>query len=84
MSFSAKKGCSFVHSLVRSILFVLTISSVFLPFPLPPFNRFFDMVNSITEEIGKTTEEGECDGDSLEVFLLLYLFVLPQHTIWGF
>ncbi|XP_071405245.1 mitogen-activated protein kinase kinase kinase 5 isoform X2 [Pithys albifrons albifrons] len=28
--------------------------------------RFFDMVNSITEEIGKTTEEGECDGDSLE------------------
>ena len=28
------------------------------------------MVNSITEEIGKTTEEGECDGDSLEVFLL--------------
>lgn len=29
--------------------------------------RFFDMVNSITEEIGKNTEEGECDGDSLEV-----------------
>ncbi|KYO19067.1 mitogen-activated protein kinase kinase kinase 5 isoform X2 [Alligator mississippiensis] len=28
--------------------------------------RFFDMVNSITEEIGKNTEEGECDGDSLE------------------
>ncbi|OXB68432.1 hypothetical protein ASZ78_010053 [Callipepla squamata] len=28
--------------------------------------RFFDMVNSITEEIGKATEEGECDGDSLE------------------
>ncbi|NXC14683.1 M3K5 kinase, partial [Corythaeola cristata] len=28
--------------------------------------RFFDMVNSITDEIGKTTEEGECDGDSLE------------------
>ncbi|XP_075604310.1 mitogen-activated protein kinase kinase kinase 5 isoform X2 [Balearica regulorum gibbericeps] len=28
--------------------------------------RFFDMVNSITEEIGKTTEEGECEGDSLE------------------
>uniref|UniRef100_A0A669P1E8 mitogen-activated protein kinase kinase kinase n=1 Tax=Phasianus colchicus TaxID=9054 RepID=A0A669P1E8_PHACC len=28
--------------------------------------RFFDMVNSITEEIGKSTEEGECDGDSLE------------------
>uniref|UniRef100_A0A8B9IS82 mitogen-activated protein kinase kinase kinase n=1 Tax=Amazona collaria TaxID=241587 RepID=A0A8B9IS82_9PSIT len=28
--------------------------------------RFFDMVNSITEELGKTTEEGECDGDSLE------------------
>ncbi|XP_019405735.1 PREDICTED: mitogen-activated protein kinase kinase kinase 5 isoform X2 [Crocodylus porosus] len=28
--------------------------------------RFFDMVNSITEEIGKNTEEGEYDGDSLE------------------
>ncbi|XP_025977072.1 mitogen-activated protein kinase kinase kinase 5 isoform X2 [Dromaius novaehollandiae] len=28
--------------------------------------RFFDMVNSITEEIGKNTEDGECDGDSLE------------------
>ncbi|NXU03472.1 M3K5 kinase, partial [Buphagus erythrorhynchus] len=28
--------------------------------------RFLDMVNSITEEMGKTTEEGECDGDSLE------------------
>jgi len=42
----------------------------FLFFSFFPFNRFFDMVNSITEEIGKTTEEGECDGDSLEVFLL--------------
>lgn len=31
------------------------------------------MVNSITEEMGKTTEEGECDGDSLEVFVLFYL-----------
>ncbi|KAH0622328.1 hypothetical protein JD844_024528 [Phrynosoma platyrhinos] len=28
--------------------------------------RFFEMVNSITEEIGKNTEEGDCDGDSLE------------------
>ncbi|KAM8809704.1 mitogen-activated protein kinase kinase kinase 5 [Eudromia elegans] len=28
--------------------------------------RFFDMVNSITEEIGKNTDDGECDGDSLE------------------
>uniref|UniRef100_A0A8C3HWF0 mitogen-activated protein kinase kinase kinase n=1 Tax=Chrysemys picta bellii TaxID=8478 RepID=A0A8C3HWF0_CHRPI len=28
--------------------------------------RFFDMVNSITEDIGKNTEEGECDGDSVE------------------
>nr|XP_028579358.1 mitogen-activated protein kinase kinase kinase 5 isoform X1 [Podarcis muralis] len=28
--------------------------------------KFFEMVNSITEEIGKNTEEGECDGDSLE------------------
>ncbi|MEE6475785.1 hypothetical protein FKM82_010858 [Ascaphus truei] len=28
--------------------------------------KFFDMVNSITEEIGKNIEEGECDGDSLE------------------
>jgi len=30
------------------------------------------MVNSITEEIGKSTEEGECDGDSLEVFIYLF------------
>ncbi|XP_062980692.1 mitogen-activated protein kinase kinase kinase 5 isoform X2 [Elgaria multicarinata webbii] len=28
--------------------------------------KFFEMVNSITEEIGKNTEEGECDGDALE------------------
>uniref|UniRef100_A0A8D2JJD0 mitogen-activated protein kinase kinase kinase n=1 Tax=Varanus komodoensis TaxID=61221 RepID=A0A8D2JJD0_VARKO len=28
--------------------------------------KFFVMVNSITEEMGKNTEEGECDGDSLE------------------
>ncbi|XP_074846592.1 mitogen-activated protein kinase kinase kinase 5 isoform X2 [Carettochelys insculpta] len=28
--------------------------------------RFFDMVNRITEDIGKNTEEGECDGDSVE------------------
>ncbi|XP_074804590.1 mitogen-activated protein kinase kinase kinase 5 isoform X1 [Natator depressus] len=28
--------------------------------------RFFDMVNSITEDIGKNTEEGDCDGDSVE------------------
>lgn len=28
--------------------------------------KFFEMVNSITEEIGKNTEECECDGDSLE------------------
>lgn len=31
------------------------------------FYRFFDMVNRITEDIGKNTEEGECDGDSVEV-----------------
>lgn len=37
------------------------------------FNRFFDMVNSITEEIGKTTEEGECDGDSLEVYSVFFV-----------
>lgn len=34
------------------------------------------MVNSITEEIGKNTEEGECDGDSLEVRARL-VFLLP-------
>ncbi|KAM4770717.1 mitogen-activated protein kinase kinase kinase 5 [Rhinophrynus dorsalis] len=28
--------------------------------------KFFDMVNSITEENGKNAEEGDCDGDSLE------------------
>uniref|UniRef100_A0A803TBK3 mitogen-activated protein kinase kinase kinase n=1 Tax=Anolis carolinensis TaxID=28377 RepID=A0A803TBK3_ANOCA len=28
--------------------------------------KFFELVNSITEEIGKNTEEGDCDGDSLE------------------
>ncbi|KAG8444447.1 hypothetical protein GDO86_009576 [Hymenochirus boettgeri] len=28
--------------------------------------RFFDMVNSITDEKGKNTEEGDCDGDLLE------------------
>lgn len=39
------------------------------------------MVNSITEEMGKTTEEGECDGDSLEVFVL---FFLPTYKIMGF
>lgn len=39
------------------------------------------MVNSITEEMGKTTEEGECDGDSLEV---LVLFFLPTYKIMGF
>lgn len=30
------------------------------------------MVNSFTEEIGKNTEEGECDGDSLEVKAIVY------------
>lgn len=43
------------------------------------WNRFFDMVNSITEEMGKTTEEGECYGDSLEVF-----FFLPTYKILDF
>ncbi|XP_068933386.1 mitogen-activated protein kinase kinase kinase 5 [Petaurus breviceps papuanus] len=28
--------------------------------------KFFEMVNTITEEKGKSTEEGECDSDSLE------------------
>ncbi|XP_025150267.3 mitogen-activated protein kinase kinase kinase 5 isoform X1 [Bubalus bubalis] len=28
--------------------------------------RFFEMVNTITEEKGKNTEEGDCEGDSLE------------------
>ncbi|XP_029452776.1 mitogen-activated protein kinase kinase kinase 5 [Rhinatrema bivittatum] len=28
--------------------------------------KFYEMMNSITEEIGKNTEDGECDGDSLE------------------
>lgn len=38
------------------------------------------MVNSITEEMGKTTEEGECDGDSLEVFVLFF----SQHAkLWA-
>lgn len=29
--------------------------------------RFFEMVNTITEEKGRGTEEGDCEGDSLEV-----------------
>ncbi|KAG8510900.1 Mitogen-activated protein kinase kinase kinase 5 [Galemys pyrenaicus] len=28
--------------------------------------KFFEMVNTITEEKGKSTEEGDCEGDSLE------------------
>ncbi|ELW69475.1 Mitogen-activated protein kinase kinase kinase 5 [Tupaia chinensis] len=28
--------------------------------------RFFEMVNTITEEKGRNTEEGDCEGDSLE------------------
>lgn len=41
------------------------------------------MVNSITEELGKTTEEGECDGDSLEVCSASP--PLPNVLrIWGF
>nr|XP_033793394.1 mitogen-activated protein kinase kinase kinase 5 isoform X2 [Geotrypetes seraphini] len=28
--------------------------------------KFYEMMNNITEEIGKNTEDGECDGDSLE------------------
>ncbi|XP_030172281.1 mitogen-activated protein kinase kinase kinase 5 isoform X3 [Lynx canadensis] len=28
--------------------------------------RFFEMVNTITEEKGRSTEEGDCEGDSLE------------------
>lgn len=38
------------------------------------------MVNSITEEIGKNTEEGECDGDSLEVRTRLVFHV----SFWEF
>lgn len=29
--------------------------------------RFFEMVNTITEEKGRGTEDGDCEGDSLEV-----------------
>jgi hypothetical protein len=32
--------------------------------------RFFEMVNTITEEKGRSTEEGDCEGDSLEVMTL--------------
>lgn len=68
------------------LLSQVTVSSMCLLFSPHPFlffflNRFFDMVNSITEEMGKTTEEGECDGDSLEVFVL---FFLPTYKIMSF
>lgn len=56
----------------------------FFNFLFLAFNRFFDMVNSITEEIGKTTEEGECDGDSLEVysvFFVVFLNLFSTHQL---
>lgn len=60
----------------------------FFNFLFLAFNRFFDMVNSITEEIGKTTEEGECDGDSLEVhsvfFVVFFKLIFNPPTIMGF
>lgn len=33
---------------------------------IPIFSVGFEMVNTITEEKGKNTEEGDCEGDSLE------------------
>lgn len=39
------------------------------------------MVNTITEEKGKNTEEGDCEGDSLEVIFtkfLLWLIFLSE------
>lgn len=34
------------------------------------------MVNTITEEKGKNTEEGDCEGDSLEVIFTKFLLWL--------
>lgn len=42
------------------------------------------MVNSITEEIGKSTEEGECDGDSLEVVIYFSLFSKHHFNYFEF
>lgn len=54
------------HQVLLCPLFFSSISILYI------FGRFFEMVNSITEEIGKNTEEGECDGDSLEVKATMY------------
>ncbi|KAB1275775.1 Mitogen-activated protein kinase kinase kinase 5 [Camelus dromedarius] len=34
--------------------------------------KFFEMVNTITEEKGRATEEGDCESDSLEPFCPLF------------
>lgn len=55
------------------------------------FDRFCDLVNSITEEAWKSPEEGDCDNETLEVtsyselfyiamamFVCFYLFFLQR------
>ena len=42
------------------------------------------MVNTITEEKGRNTEEGDCEGDSLEVMTLVSVFILLNFSVANF
>lgn len=42
------------------------------------------MVNTITEEKGRNTEEGDCESDSLEVMTLVYVFIFLSFSVADF
>lgn len=46
--------------------------------------RFFEMVNTITEEKGRGTEEGDCEGDSLEVMAGVHVYFANEQLTADF
>lgn len=42
------------------------------------------MVNTITEEKGRGVEEGDCEGDSLEVMPEVSMLILQSFSMTGF
>lgn len=65
---------------------ICTSVEVFGNDPAVFFDRFCDLVNSITEEAWKGPEEGDCDNESLEVtpysgIFFLFVFLAKSELL---
>lgn len=69
--------CPFICEGAGAFIIICVIDANFLC-------RFFEMVNTITEEKGRSAEEGDCESDSLEVMTLVLMLVWQSFSVYDF